>query len=620
MTAVALLALQNAAASSLIVFPLEQDEGSEKHRGLGFALADLVERDLSQMPGIDIESPPSLLASVELSKRDGVSPEDAAQSATDLGVELALRGSWRVHDQTLDLSFELVEAPSGRVVARAAGSGASGDFVTVQKEAVLALVDDMGVQVSPGIRRRVLGDVPTESFEALVEYGQGRRASATGDTDAALAHFDSAAQLDPGFDLAIRRSSQERMRQEHDTLDRSAEASETRTAMLERALQKSPDEMQISKRTKSVDDLARLLLRFSILDDQRQHCQAAREMRHMLVRNDGRFVEAEPHYLRSAVASAALKWGLGGKLARTEADILDDIPDVVARIPSGSPWEFVAANERHRVTLLHMTLECAGPRPEARLAALESLLATVKGLKPMPPPRNGGAPIDVELRLRIARERAMISGATAELAAELEAIEGVQLDVRGRERIEAYDARTRELATAQTRFLRGIAPFTPVGMRELARSLAGTHGGSDLCEAVADGRDWALLAEEIDALMIDDEVPVRDRGTFARLAILPRTARVLGCLETPAIVDDVHEARTWVNAILATSEGCEGRDAHVREMLEGEPDPEPRGTVRLVKAAVASLLVPACADEPTDLSKQNSDSPVNPGPEPIREP
>ncbi|MEZ4322071.1 MAG: hypothetical protein R3F61_31655 [Myxococcota bacterium] len=98
------LFLSLAHAGSLLVFPLEQGDGSERHKGLGFALADLVEVDLAEMPGIDLETPDDRLESVSLNRNDGVSLEDVARAVREREIDWALRGTWRMKDHTLSLA------------------------------------------------------------------------------------------------------------------------------------------------------------------------------------------------------------------------------------------------------------------------------------------------------------------------------------------------------------------------------------------------------------------------------------------------------------------------------------------------------------------------------------
>ncbi|MEZ4322069.1 MAG: hypothetical protein R3F61_31645 [Myxococcota bacterium] len=529
------------------------------------------------------------------------------------------------------LELQIVDA-SGALVASGTSEGSSGDFVTVEKGALFALVDDMGITVSPGIQRRVNGIVETESFDALVAYGKGRRIEDSDDTEAALAHFEEASELDPAFDLALEHASDMRVRLERAAAQTSDAAMESRTAILQRALAKTPDEMGLSKRTKSLEQLTELFLRFTLLEELGHVCQARDEMTHFLVRHDGQFMKTSNRELSNSLEIVGSRLGLGRKLDKTEGDVDPELqgefPNLVARSPQPRPAGFIASPTRRDITLVSATLQCAGASPRARLAGLRDLQRTVgrlHGVLDAAVPR--GTTVDLELRLRIAREIALLDGATAKLDREITALEteAAALEVVSRERVLGLLADVREVAATRSRFLAALGPFDEIALQELshARAKAAPEPKGSVCADTARPRDWEVQAERVDRLLADDAVSVAEQSGFLRAAVLPRTAYVLGCLDThgPVVVHDRDEALAWADGLLGhpvpgRDGRCADHEAEARAALDAAratEDPDPKQVVRLVRQMVDDLLITGCS-EPAENWKQNSSSPPDPQP------
>src|SRR5690606_16410582 len=74
----------------------------------------------------------------------------------------------------------------------------------MEKRLVLALFESLGVQLTAAERERV-NRRPTESLQALLEYGLGLEAEDAGDFARAAEHYTRAAVADPAFGPAVER-------------------------------------------------------------------------------------------------------------------------------------------------------------------------------------------------------------------------------------------------------------------------------------------------------------------------------------------------------------------------------------------------------------------------------
>ena len=100
------------------------------------------------------------------------------------------------------LDARIVRVESGEILDAASASGTLDDFVSVEKELVEAILEEIEVTLSASDRRKIYVQTPTERFDAFASYGEGIAHRDEGRLDKAKKAFESALELDPEFEAA----------------------------------------------------------------------------------------------------------------------------------------------------------------------------------------------------------------------------------------------------------------------------------------------------------------------------------------------------------------------------------------------------------------------------------
>ena len=98
----------------------------------------------------------------------------------------------------LRLDASLVVASTSRVVGRSSHTDRLEGLLRMQKQAVLDIIDLMGVELTPAEHDRIT-ELPTENILAFLQFSNGLRQQDRGEFAAAEASFRQATQLDPAF-------------------------------------------------------------------------------------------------------------------------------------------------------------------------------------------------------------------------------------------------------------------------------------------------------------------------------------------------------------------------------------------------------------------------------------
>ena len=137
----------------------------------------------------------------ELAETD---PATAARGGRLLGAASVVQGHIGGTERALELEVRVALVTPGG--ARPAGDplaqrGGAGGLFEMQKGLALSIHRQLGVELSPAERERVMRR-PTENLQAVLAYGRGLEAADAGDFAQAAEHFMQAATLDPGFAAA----------------------------------------------------------------------------------------------------------------------------------------------------------------------------------------------------------------------------------------------------------------------------------------------------------------------------------------------------------------------------------------------------------------------------------
>jgi TolB-like protein len=274
------------AAQTLAVLPLEEGAGSEEYAGLGNALAGMLVSDLSRVETLQLVERSRLediLGEIALGDGGFLDPATAQELGQGLGAELVITGSYSVVGATFLMDARVVEVESAAVLGAADAQGTVEDFVTVEKDLVEALLEELELAVSSSVRRKMLTATPTEIFQAFASYGEGLDHEAAGRVDAARGAFEQALELDPEFELARDAVASMRASVEDEQARRARQRRDHDSIVRQRVLDAIPDERERPpKHTHDVQSLAGFGLRLLVLEDLGLHCQQYDEMWHYL--------------------------------------------------------------------------------------------------------------------------------------------------------------------------------------------------------------------------------------------------------------------------------------------------------------------------------------------------
>lgn len=182
---------------------------SEQYAPLGRGLGDLLTNDLSRVPGLVVVERvrlQELMKELELSQTGFVDPATSPRIGRLLGAGSVTGGTYNVLEgHTLDVSAAMVDTRTARPSEPQNRTAALSDFLQVEKDLVFALVEQMGIELTPEQRARI-DYRPTENLQAFLAYSRGLLEEDAGNYRRAARHFREASRLDPNFNEAADRA------------------------------------------------------------------------------------------------------------------------------------------------------------------------------------------------------------------------------------------------------------------------------------------------------------------------------------------------------------------------------------------------------------------------------
>jgi len=199
-------------ATRIAVFPFLYEGADPELRPLGRALAELLTTDLSQVQRLTVLERARvqlLLDELALADSGYVDPRTAARGGRLLGAGRIVQGRISGGENGVQLEATVVRVATSEVPAAVREQDDLQRLFDMEKRLALALFESLGVQLTPAERERV-NRRPTQSLQALLEYGLGLEAEDAGDYARAAEHYARAAEVDPGFAPAVERRDQVR--------------------------------------------------------------------------------------------------------------------------------------------------------------------------------------------------------------------------------------------------------------------------------------------------------------------------------------------------------------------------------------------------------------------------
>jgi len=202
----ATLSSQPATENAVAVFPFRYVGRNEELAPIGRGLTHLMITDLAKVSRLRLlerEQVQALVDEMALTDAGRVDPATGARSGRILRAARVLQGSVQdVPGRTqIRLDAAMVNSANASVVASGSASDQLQQLFSLEKQVVLALVQQMGISLSPA-EQRALTERPTADLQAFLAFSRGLEAEDRGDWPAAEAGFSAAVARDPNFRAA----------------------------------------------------------------------------------------------------------------------------------------------------------------------------------------------------------------------------------------------------------------------------------------------------------------------------------------------------------------------------------------------------------------------------------
>lgn len=196
-------------ANSVGVLPLTIRSADTAHAALGYGLSALIASDLARSRQLIIVERirlDAVMRELDLAQSGRVDTTTAPRVGRIVGARRMILGDVAIQPGgSMQLGSRIANASSGALDASLTGSSSLNALFDAEKDMVFKLFDALGVSLSPA-ERRSIERRPTQSIEAFLEYSRGVRAELDRDFTRAVAHYNAAVQMDPGFAEAGDRS------------------------------------------------------------------------------------------------------------------------------------------------------------------------------------------------------------------------------------------------------------------------------------------------------------------------------------------------------------------------------------------------------------------------------
>jgi tetratricopeptide (TPR) repeat protein len=195
------------ATDAVAVFPFLYRGSDPRYEVIGRGLGEMLTVDLASTGRLEVVERvrlQALLNEVEISQGEAFNPQTAPRIGRLLQSGRVVGGSFDVMGERLQTDVVLWEWKTEPLPALSDHAADLDALFRLEKEIAFALLDELGVRLTPAERDRI-ERVPTRDLQAFLAFSRGLHEEDAGNFGAAAAQFQQAAQLDPGFDLATQR-------------------------------------------------------------------------------------------------------------------------------------------------------------------------------------------------------------------------------------------------------------------------------------------------------------------------------------------------------------------------------------------------------------------------------
>jgi hypothetical protein len=190
------------------VLPLTGGAGME---GLGFAVSEILARDLALVPRVRVVERARLdavLKELGLAATGRLAPQSAPRAGQLVSAERLLSGTVartavgaspaNASAASVSVDVALLNVQTGATQPIYTGRFPLNGLIDAQEQLAENAFTQLGVTLLPAERER-LSKRPTRRVDALIAFGNGRRAEAMGNATQARQFYQQASRLDPAF-------------------------------------------------------------------------------------------------------------------------------------------------------------------------------------------------------------------------------------------------------------------------------------------------------------------------------------------------------------------------------------------------------------------------------------
>lgn len=189
----------------IAVYPLSYVGTDDRYTALSRGLAEMISADLIQVPGLRVVERARvqyLLDEMALGQTEYMDPSTTPRTGRLLGAGRLVGGTFALSgSREARLNVALSNLEAGSVEQLPSQAGPLNTLLGLQKEVVFALLDNMGIELTP-LQQQQIRPTPTANMEAFLAYSQGLEREDAGDIEGALNYYQQAVDLDPSFQVA----------------------------------------------------------------------------------------------------------------------------------------------------------------------------------------------------------------------------------------------------------------------------------------------------------------------------------------------------------------------------------------------------------------------------------
>ena len=182
----------------MAVLPLNGGAGLE---GLGFAVSEILARDLALVPRLRVVERARLAAvfrELGLAATGRIEPQSFPRAGQLVGADQLLTGAISRAGAGASIDVSMLDVTTGATQVVYSDQVSMNGIIDAQQRLAEQTLTRLGVQLLPAERER-LAKRPTRNVDALIAFGNGRRAEAMGNAAAARQFYAEALRLDPTF-------------------------------------------------------------------------------------------------------------------------------------------------------------------------------------------------------------------------------------------------------------------------------------------------------------------------------------------------------------------------------------------------------------------------------------